>query len=879
MNQNPAGTRFEVSRSTDNFAAHFSTPIAFSDNFTANTTDFTGLSSGTTYYVRIRAINGDSLFTTPFSVVNSTRTQGAGAPDGFSGTALGVSSVSWNWNTVSGAGSYNLYMASSPATLVQSGIAGPPYEETGLSTNTAYGRVVTAMIGPIETGLSNSATTYTLAAIPSGSALAGVFTTSVAFQWNANDNPTGTQYQSFIDTQPSFATAVSSLTLNTSAVHTPLTSNTTYYLRVRARNGDGFNTDYDASTTTVTPAAIPNNGSITSVTNVSLSIAWGADTNGSGTEYQAELSTISAVGTATASVVTTSLSNTFNDLTTDTTYYARVRALGFSGADSAFLIIGASVTALGVPPNVAFSMVGTSSLTVTWTPLGGSNIEYVVQLASADPFAVPQSSTTALSSAAFAGLSVNALYSARVATLNLITGTTSNFSTPISTYTLANPPITLTTTSVSGTAVSLSWGPNGNPGITSYGVERSTNGSTYIALATQMGSAYTDLTVNGGTTYYYQVRALNVNNVPTTYSNVVTVLTPGVLTAPKAPNGLWGARTSTQGTYRWTQVTQRTDGTPLTNLAGYQIFGSNTLLAPRSSWAQVAAVTEEVWSTTFSAASANYYCVRTVDTNGRVSDYSHIMDDTSQLNHFYMAQDNVTRARIPEWANNVLLADNNPFGADLSVVVEDVASEETNRVVESYDIKLVREDTGLTVPYMAFGPGSVHVTIRYVVQGGQVIQGAPARVPVLNASEADKGLSLFWHNGVEWVKVSGQTSLADTTVSQTSDHIGRYQIRVAARSSSIAVTRVYPRIITPNGDGWNDKVIFQFDNPQLLPLSGKIYDISGSFVADCVAGPNTDSSLSWDGKDSGGRSVPGGIYLYQVDLQGSAITGSIVVAR
>jgi len=41
------------------------------------------------------------------------------------------------------------------------------------------------------------------------------------------------------------------------------------------------------------------------------------------------------------------------------------------------------------------------------------------------------------------------------------------------------------------------------------------------------------------------------------------------------------------------------------------------------------------------------------------------------------------------------------------------------------------------------------------------------------------------------------------------------------------LTRIYPRIITPNGDGWNDKVIFQFDNPQLSPMSGKVFDISG----------------------------------------------------
>jgi len=37
-------------------------------------------------------------------------------------------------------------------------------------------------------------------------------------------------------------------------------------------------------------------------------------------------------------------------------------------------------------------------------------------------------------------------------------------------------------------------------------------------------------------------------------------------------------------------------------------------------------------------------------------------------------------------------------------------------------------------------------------------------------------------------------------------------------------------------------------------------------VADLKAGPNPDSTLEWDGKDSGEKVVPGGIYMYQIDV-------------
>ena len=88
-----------------------------------------------------------------------------------------------------------------------------------------------------------------------------------------------------------------------------------------------------------------------------------------------------------------------------------------------------------------------------------------------------------------------------------------------------------------------------------------------------------------------------------------------------------------------------------------------------------------------------------------------------------------------------------------------------------------------------------------------------------------------------------------------------------------------PRIITPNGDSRNDKAHFQFDNPELLPLSGKVYDLTGALVASLAPGPDPVASLIWDGKDSGGKPVPGGIYIYQIDVGGTPESGTIVVAR
>lgn len=101
----------------------------------------------------------------------------------------------------------------------------------------------------------------------------------------------------------------------------------------------------------------------------------------------------------------------------------------------------------------------------------------------------------------------------------------------------------------------------------------------------------------------------------------------------------------------------------------------------------------------------------------------------------------------------------------------------------------------------------------------------------------------------------------------------------AVSLGSLTFNGVFPRIFTPNSDGFNDKALFHFDNPELLPVTGKVYDISGAEVAPLAVGNDPATLLMWDGKDESGRLVPGGIYLYQIDFQGKFVTGTVVVAR
>ena len=103
-------------------------------------------------------------------------------------------------------------------------------------------------------------------------------------------------------------------------------------------------------------------------------------------------------------------------------------------------------------------------------------------------------------------------------------------------------------------------------------------------------------------------------------------------------------------------------------------------------------------------------------------------------------------------------------------------------------------------------------------------------------------------------------------------------------SESFEIEEVRPdKIFTPNGDGWNDYLEIQYDNPYDALVKGKIYDIKGRLVANMKKDESKEiPRLIWDGNDINNNSVPGGLYIYQVEVSGpenKVIKGTIILVR
>lgn len=85
------------------------------------------------------------------------------------------------------------------------------------------------------------------------------------------------------------------------------------------------------------------------------------------------------------------------------------------------------------------------------------------------------------------------------------------------------------------------------------------------------------------------------------------------------------------------------------------------------------------------------------------------------------------------------------------------------------------------------------------------------------------------------------------------------------------------RVITPNGDTFNDSVTFRFANPRDSSGSIRIYDLRGRELRSLPISVG-DTTEVWDAR-ANGQIVNAGLYIYVLSVEQRTYSGALLVVR
>ncbi len=363
-----------------------------------------------------------------------------------------------------------------------------------------------------------------------------------------------------------------------------------------------------------------------------------------------------------------------------------------------------------------------------------------------------------------------------------------------------------------------------------------------------------------GKTYYVAIRVRDSSNMYGRLSANATFATTPV--KPRAPL-VSGVLAGGNFTISWDAVQYNTGGSTIA-LKNYEVYSSTSLSGVVS-----AAVTLSSSTLSYTVASTpvKWYFVRTLDSDNVRSNSSIWLSNADDVVRT-VADDRRAIVDIPPYVDEALRA------TGLMLIVENKPEYETGAILAAYKLffrdaannevaRKLEQDVTLTMPLSKTGSFTVS-----------------AFSPSASYSAYD--YAVYYFNGVEDVKLGGTVNPTSGSVSVVTRQTGLFKVKQVIRAQSFNITQTVPRkTFTPNGDGVWDEFNIIYENPEGLAIgSAKIYDLSGAEIASLRAGTyNSEASLSWDGRRSGGDKAQAGIYVYQFKAGSKYYNGTVVLAR
>jgi fibronectin type 3 domain-containing protein len=313
---------------------------------TATGTQYTlnGLTSGTTYYIKVTAISGARESAASGVLSAQTAAKAPSVPSGVTATAASATSITVTWTAVEGAASYIIYGGTSSSSLAQIGTStSATYAHTSLTAATTYYYAVVSVNagGTSARSSSVSATTGVSApGVPSGVTANAASSTSITVTWTAVSG--ATSYIIYGGTSSSSLAQIGTAT-STSYTHTGLTAATTYYYAIASVNAGGTSarsTTASAATGTNAPST-PTGLTATAASSTSMTVKFNAVTGATG--YKLYWSSNNSTFTQLSSLTSTTYTHT--GLTANTTYYYKVSAVNGTAESAQSTSVSAKTSA------------------------------------------------------------------------------------------------------------------------------------------------------------------------------------------------------------------------------------------------------------------------------------------------------------------------------------------------------------------------------------------------------------------------------------------------------------------------------------------------------------------------------------------------------
>ena len=611
------------------------------------TSNISGLSANTTYYVRAYATNsvgtayGEEIsFTTlstpiintnTVSEITTTAASCGGNVTSDGGAMVTTRGVCWSTSqnpTVSGSHTTNGNGTGSFTSNITGLSTNTMYYVRAYATNsvgTAYGEQRSFTTVGVPSVTTNSVSNITATTASCGGNVTSTGGTSVTARgvcWSTSQNPTVSGSHTIDGSgSGSFTSSI-----------TGLSDNTTYYVRAYATNSVGTVYGEQKTFTTVTIPIVTTNtvSSITATTALcggNVISTGGSSVTARGVCWSiSQNPTVSGSHTADGSG-SGSYTSSITGLTANTTYY--VRAYATNSAGTAYGEQRTFTTTAGSQPTVTTSTVSNVTKTTAAcggnvTSTGGTSVTArgVCWSTSQNPTISDSHTTNGSGTGSFTssitGLSANTTYYVRAYATNSVGtayGELRSFTTTNGT-TAPNAPTGVTVTNIgtsSSPQIEISW--NSVSNATSYKVYRcSTANGTYsqIGSATSNTYLYDNSPLSGYN--YYKVKAVNSAGESGYSSYDYYNNSGGGTTVPNAPTGVTvtniGTSSSPQIKISWNSVS---------NATSYKVYRCST---SSGTYSQIGSATSNTYLYDNSPLSGyNYYKVKAVNSAGE-SGYS-----------------------------------------------------------------------------------------------------------------------------------------------------------------------------------------------------------------------------------------------------------------